>query len=222
MSDQIVEIIAGLNNKAALKQHIYRNTQTVFKEFLRSAKEIAEQLAPIVVEKDKSVDVDLIEVSEFEFHLKFSGDTIAFIMHTNIFTFPPEHEVNKLKYTLEAPERCYFGMIQAYNFLSDSLKYQRLADVGYLLARLFINTEGHFYVDGQRQLDFLYKDLTNNEINSDVIVKIIEQTMLYALDFDLYVPPVDAMSEITLDQKNYFNNPGGLATGKRLGFKPEN
>jgi len=48
MSDQIVEIIAGLNNKAALKQHIYRNTQTVFKEFLRSAKEIAEQLAPTV------------------------------------------------------------------------------------------------------------------------------------------------------------------------------
>ncbi len=222
MSDQIVEIIAGLNNKAALKQHIYRNTQTVFKELLRSAKEIAEQLAPTVVEKDKNVEVDLIEVSEFEFHLKFSGDTIAFIMHTNIFTFPPEHEVNKLKYTLEVPDRAYFGMIQAYNFLSDSLKYQRLADVGYLLARLFINAEGHFYVDEQRQLDFLYKDLTNNEINGEVVVKIIEQTMLYALDFDLYVPPVDVMSEITLDQKNYFNNAGGMATGKRLGFKPEN
>jgi len=222
MSDQIVEIIAGLNNKAALKQHIYRNTQTVFKELLRSAKEIAEQLAPTVVEKDKNVEVDLIEVSEFEFHLKFSGDTIAFIMHTNIFTFPPEHEVNKLKYILEVPDRAYFGMIQAYNFLSDSLKYQRLADVGYLLARLFINAEGHFYVDGQRQLDFLYKDLTNNEINDEAVVKIIEQTMLYALDFDLYVPPVDVMSEITLDQKNYFNNAGGMATGKRLGFKPEN
>jgi hypothetical protein len=110
-------------------------------------------------------------------------------------------------------------MIQAYNFLSDSIKYQRLGDVGYLLARLFVNAEGHFYVDGQRQLDFLYKDINNNKINDDVIIKIIEQAMLYALDFDLYVPPIDVMSEITLEQKRYFNNPDGLKTGKRLGFR---
>ena len=159
------------------------------------------------------------EKSEFEFHLKFSGDTIAFIMHTNVFLFPPDHEVNKTKYIAKTPEYGYFGMIQAYNFLSDSIKYQRMADVGYLLARIFINAEGHFYIDGQRQLDFLYKDLAKSEINQEVIIKIIEQTMLYALDFDLYVPPIDVMSEITLEQKNYFNNASGLATGKRLGFK---
>ena len=69
-------------------------------------------------------------------------------------------------------------------------------------------------------LDFLYKDLDKNVINADMIIKIIEQSMLYALDFDLYVPPLDVMSEITLEQKNYFNNPSGMATGKRLGFKP--
>jgi hypothetical protein len=221
MSEDIVQIIGGLNNKAALKQHIYRNTLEVFNELTRCAEEIAEHLTPEVVKKDKSVEVELKKISDFEFHLKFSGDTIAFLMHTNIFTFPPSHEVNKMAYVEEAPQRGYFGMIQAYNFLSDSLKYHRLGDVGYLLARLFVNSEGHFYVDGQRQLDFLYKDLSKNEINKDSIVKIIEQTMLYALDFDLYVPPLDAMAEITLEQKNYFNNPSGLATGKRLGFTKE-
>ena len=45
--------------------------------------------------------------------------------------------------------------------------------------------------------------------------------MLYALDFDLYVPPMEAMSDMTLEQKNYVNNPSGFATGKRLGFKKE-
>ena len=220
MSEDIVHIIGGLNNKAALKQHIYRNTQTVFKELKRCSTEITDKLTPEVVKKDKSVEVELKRINDFEFHLKFSGDTIAFIMHTNIFTFPPEHEVSKMPYVTEAPERSYCGMIQAYNFLSDSLKYQRLQDVGYLLARIFINAEGHFYVDGQRQMDFLYKDFGKNEINEDVIVKIIEQTMLYALDFDLYVPPINSMSEITLAQKNYFNA-SGLATGKRLGFKSE-
>ncbi|MFY0644430.1 MAG: hypothetical protein JXR19_08170 [Bacteroidia bacterium] len=218
MSDQIVDIIAGLNNKAALKQHIYRNTLTIFRELRKCSKEIAETLAPEVVKKDQNVEVELHEVNEFEFHLKFSGDTIAFIMHTNIFIFPPDHKINKSKYVKKTPEYGYFGMIQAYNFLSDSIKYQRMADIGYLLARIFVNAEGHFYVDGQRQLDFLYKDLENSELNQDVIIKIVEQTMLYALDFDLYVPPLNVMSEITLEQKNYFNN-AGLATGKRLGFK---
>lgn len=218
MSEQIVEIIAGLNNKAALKQHIYRNTLTIFQELKKCAKEIAESLTPEVVKKDKNLEVEIKEVSKFEFHLKFSGDTIAFIMHTNIFLFPPNHEVTQSKYVQKTPEYGYFGMIQAYNFLSDSLKYSRMHDIGYLLARIFINAEGHFYVDGQRQLDFLYKDIAKNDINQEVIIKIIEQTMLYALDFDLYVPPLDAMTEITLEQKNYFNN-AGFATGKRLGFK---
>lgn len=221
MSEDIVEIIGGLNQKAGLKQHIYRNTQTVFQELKRCAQEIAETLTPEVVKKDKSLEVQFYEKSEFEFHLKFSGDTIAFIMHTNIFGFPPEHEVSKMPYVVEAPGRGYCGMILAYNFLSDSIKYQRLSDVGYLLARLFTNSEGHFYVDGQRQLDFLYKDFAKNQIDEESIVKIIEQTMLYALDFDLYVPPMDAMGEMTLHQKNSVNNPSGFATGKRLGFKKE-
>lgn len=219
MSEKLVEIIDGLNSKAALKQHIYRNTLTVFEQFKKCATEIANKLTPQVVSKDKSLEVELKEISEFEFHLKFSGDTIAFIMHTNVFSFPPEHEISKTSYVNEAPDRGYCGMIQAYNFLSDSLKYQRLGDIGYLLARIFINCEGNFYVDGQRQLDFLFKDFNKQKIDNESIIKIIEQTMLYALDFDLYIPPMDNMKEMTVQEKDYFNNPRGFATGKRLGFK---
>jgi hypothetical protein len=221
MSEDIARIIGGLNTKAGLKQHIYRNTLAVFEELKRCAKDIAEKLTPEVIKKDPSLEVHFFEKGEFEFHLKFSGDTIAFIMHTNVFAFPPDHEVRKMKYVTEAPDRGYCGMIMAYNFLSDSLKYQRLGDIGYLLARLFINSEGHFYVDGQRQLGFLFKNFSQQEIQETAIVKIIEQTMLYALDFDLYVPPMEAMGDMTLEQKNYVNNPSGFATGKRLGFKKE-
>lgn len=221
MSEKLVEIIDGLNNKAALKQHIYRNTITVFEQFKKCASEIAEKLTPEVIFEDNSLEVGLSEISEFEFHLKFSGDTIAFIMHTNVFSFPPEHEVSKSPYVNEASDRGYCGMIQAYNFLSDSLKYQRLGDIGYLLARIFINCEGNFYVDGQRQLDFLYKDFNKQKIDNESIIKVIEQTMLYALDFDLYIPPSDTMKEITVQEKDYFNNPRGFVTGKRLGFKKD-
>ena len=221
MSEKLIEIIDGLNNKAALKQHIYRNTITVFEQFKKCASEIADKLTPEIISQDKSLEVGLSEIGEFEFHLKFSGDTIAFIMHTNVFSFPPEHEVSKSSYVDEAPDRGYCGMIQAYNFLSDSLKYRRLGDIGYLLARIFINCEGNFYVDGQRQLDFLFKDFNKQKIDNESIIKVIEQTMLYALDFDLYIPPMDTMKEITVQEKDYFNNPMGFVTGKRLGFKKD-
>ena len=221
MSEKLIEIIDGLNNKAALKQHIYRNTITVFEQFKKCASEIADKLTPEIISQDKSLEVGLSEIGEFEFHLKFSGDTIAFIMHTNVFSFPPEHEVSKSSYVDEAPDRGYCGMIQAYNFLSDSLKYRRLGDIGYLLARIFVNCEGNFYVDGQRQLDFLFKDFNKQKIDNESIIKVIEQTMLYALDFDLYIPPMDTMKEITVQEKDYFNNPRGFVTGKRLGFKKD-
>ena len=219
MATSIVDIIEGLNEKAALKQLIYRNTKNVFGELKNCSSKVVHRVLPEVVKKDKTVEVELKEISEFEFHLKFSGDTIAFIMHTNVFVFPPEHEVNHLKYVKEQPERAFCGMIQVYNFLSDSIKYNRLADTGYLLARIFINAEDHFYIDGHRQLDFLFKEMGSRELDQEVIHKIVEQSMLYVLDFDLYVPPISLMSEITLEQKDYFNNATGMATGKRLGFK---
>lgn len=110
-------------------------------------------------------------------------------------------------------------MVQIYNFLSDSLKYNRIADAGYLLARVFVNGEDHFYTEGKRQLGFIFNELATQTVNQLDLEKIIEQCMLYCLDFDLYVPPPDALKQISVEQKNYFNNPSGIPTGKRMGFK---
>ncbi|MBO6518386.1 MAG: hypothetical protein JJ975_17775, partial [Bacteroidia bacterium] len=135
------------------------------------------------------------------------------------FTFPPKHLVNKSSYVKSDKNCGYFSMIQVYNFLSDSIKYNRLADSGYLLARIFVNRDNIFYVEGRRQLGFLYKELGKYTLNTEHIDNIIEQCMLYCLDFDLFVPTADSLKEITVQQKNYFNNPSGIATGKRLGFE---
>ena len=45
-------------------------------------------------------------------------------------------------------------MINIYNFLSDSFVYDRERDLGYLVARVFLNKEGHFFVQGKKQLGF--------------------------------------------------------------------
>ena len=219
MSEKIEQIISGLNDKANLKQKIYGHVQDVFDQFRKCSLEVVNEVAPRVLDKSPSVETSMTEYGDFEFHLKFSGDTIVFLLHTNVFTFPPKHGVSKSSYVKHNKDNGYFGMIQVYNFLSDSIKYNRLADPGYLLARIFINAENHFYVEGKRQLGFLYKDPTKNTLGKDEIHHIIEQCMLYCLDFDLYVPPSEAMKEITVQQKNFFNNPSGIPTGKRLGFE---
>jgi hypothetical protein len=218
MSEKIVEIIHGLNDKAALKQYVYNNTLAHFELLKLGAVDIVKRLIPEVMDKNPSVCVELNEVNEFEFHLTFSGDTLVFQMHTNIFAFPPNHEVNNSKYLHENPLRGYFGVIYIYNFLSDSIKYARQEDEGYLLGRLFINHENHFYMDGQRQLDFLYKDIEKNVIDENVMETILEQSMLYALEFDLYAPPVDMVKNIKVGQKLRLQGFNEMATGKRIGF----
>ena len=44
--------------------------------------------------------------------------------------------------------RTYCGVINMYNFLSDSFKYNRENDLGYLIGRMFINKENTF-VEGK-------------------------------------------------------------------------
>ena len=219
MSEKIGQILNGLNQKANLKQQVYRHSLHVFDQFKACANNVVNQLAPDVLDHSPAVEIKLNQYGKFEFHLKFSGDTVVFMLHTNVFTFPPKHAVSKSSYIKEDRSCGYFGMIQIYNFLSDSIKYNRLMDSGYLLARVFVNRHNDFYVEGRRQLGFLYKDLGKNKLDDEHIHNIIEQCMLYCLDFDLFVPPADALNEISVQQKNAFNNPSGIATGKRLGFE---
>ncbi|MCB0733082.1 MAG: hypothetical protein H6608_09425 [Flavobacteriales bacterium] len=219
MSERLSTILNGLNHKAALKQEVYDITVKCFSELRSCVADIQDELAPKILPENASVEVIMSDYGDFEFHLKFSGDTIVFIMHTNVFTFPPTHPSRRTDYIRSNPNLGYFGMIQIYNFLSDSIKYNRLSDEGYQLARIFINQEGNFFVEGKRKLGFIFNDVSKNKLTRKHMQTIIEQCMIFCLDFDLYVPPVGSYERITVQQKNYFNNPSGIATGKRLGFQ---
>ena len=91
-------------------------------------------------------------------------------------------------------------------------------DVGYLIARIFVNKEGHFFVQGKRQFSFLYNDLSAFEINAEIIKLIIQTSILNTIDFDLFVPPFEQVNEVTLAQNIMETGNAALKTGKRLGF----
>lgn len=190
----------------------------IFHEFKVQMKAIKEEIEPEMRKIDKNVELSFHEFGDFESELKFSGDTLVFMMHTNVFTFPPEHEVSKSSYVTDEPLNAYCGMIMIYNFLSDSIKYNRMDDSGYLIARVFINKEGHFFVDGKRQFSFLYNDFSAYVINTEIVKQIIQTAILHTLDFDLFAPPIDEVNEITLGQKVMATGFAALKTGKRMGF----
>ena len=212
-------ILETLKEKSSTKQLIYRTTLDVFEDFKRSVKEVEQILEPQIHQYDKNVEVKYHETGDFEVSLKFSGDTLVFMMHTNVFNFPADHFIYKTEYVKEDPLRAYCGVIQVYNFLSDSFKYNRLHDMGYLIARIFVNKDRHFFIEGKRQLGFLYNDFDKAELNQVYIKAIVEQAMLYCMDFDLYVPPFDAIKEISIQQKMEESYSSGMPTAKRLGFQ---
>ena len=156
---------------------------------------------------------------DFESKLKFSGDTLLFHMHSNVFDFPNSHPIHKTKYVKQDKLRSFCGVINIYNFLSDSFKYNRMNDAGYLIARVFINKDKHFFVEGDKQLGFLFNDFVNQQINTDQIDKIINETMVYALNFDLQTPNFNDVKVVSVHQILDMNNNQKLKTAKRMGHK---
>jgi hypothetical protein len=212
------EIISGLFIKGVTKQLIYKKTVQVFSQLKDQLKLYEKWISNKLNKYNTIAEASYKENGDFECELKFGGDTLIFMMHTNVFTFPEDHFIFKTNYVKEDPLRAYMGMIMVYNFLSDSIKYNRVDDIGYLMGNIFINKEGHFFVQGQRQLSFLFRDFSTLEMNKKNIRLFIDTSIKQAIEFDLLVPPPEAFSQITLIQKIQATETFALKTGKRLGF----
>jgi len=212
--EKIVEL---LKTKSSTKQEVFRKTKLVFAEFQQYLKAKSDIINNELTDKD--VQVIYSSDGDFESKLKFSGDTLLFHMHSNVFDFPNSHSIHKKKYVKEDKLRSFCGVINIYNFLSDSFKYNRMNDAGYLIARVFINKDKHFFVEGDKQLGFLFNDFINQQINTVQIDKIINETMVYALNFDLQAPNFNDVKVVSVHQILDMNNNQKLKTAKRMGYK---
>ena len=212
-------IVSTLHLKSSMKQDVYASTTATFGKLKEALQEVAKELEPDIAALDKRIVVDYTDKGEMACELKVAGDTIIFNMHTNVFKLDQAHSLWKTTYLEEDELRGYFGVINVYNFLSDSFKYNRERDIGYLVARLFMNKDGHFFVQGKRQLGFLYNDLENNVIDPGMLKKVLHSAILYVLDFDLLTPPYDQVNQVTVSEVNELNANMQISTGKRLGFR---
>lgn len=212
-------ILKTLKEKSCMKQDVYANTLSAFTLLKNTAKELTQELSKETKAIDKRVVIEYREKGEFEFELRVAGDLLIFAMHTNIFEFDKSHQVWKSSYIKEDNFRTFCGMINIYNFLNDSFKYNRINDLGYVIGRVFVNKENHYFVEGKRQLGFLYNDFVHSVIDENAIKAVLESTILYCLSFDLFTPPFDAIKEISVLDMQSVSESMQIKTGKRLGFR---
>ncbi len=214
------EIIDKFKTKSVLKQLVYQNTRQVFKDLKKVAIEfVAEAKKEIIANNIPQIVVEFNDKSEFEAELKFAGDALVFIMHTNVFQFPREQSIMRTSYVKEDESRAYCGVIYIYNFLADSLKYRRENDVGYLVARIFINKDFHFVAEGKRQIHYLNNTFVPEPIDANALKSILNTAIIYSIDFDLLLPPYENMKELALSQLLEYSSSIQFQTGKRLGFR---
>ena len=213
--DLLFELI---KDKSVLKQDVFNNIILNFKILKKVLKEVGDDLKDRMAKVDDRVVIEYKDSGEFEAQLRVSGDLLVFQMHSNVFKFAMHNSLWKSSYLAENPNRGFCGLINIYNFLNDSFKYNRGHDLGYLIGRVFINHENHFMVQGKRQLGFLYNDFIHSTVDKDQLKSIVQSAILYSLDFDLLVPSYDLVKEVTVDQVRQVSNTLKLRTGKRLGF----
>lgn len=211
------QIVDQLRDKASIKQLVYRNTLKVFKMAREEGKRIITELEVKIEDIDSSVSVAYKESGDFEFSLKFGGDMLIFHMQSNIITFNDDFPIIQKPYIQEDITRKYFGHITIYNFMADSIKYNRLDDPGYLIARLLVNKENHFFVEGSGQLNFLFQDIDQNVITGDWLRLIIEKSMSEAMEKDLIGSNYPDIRTITLNQKQ--SQSMAAVRGKKIGFQ---
>ncbi|KAA9332603.1 hypothetical protein [Adhaeribacter soli] len=201
MEDRLDAIFEGLKQKSSAKQAIYRNTKTTFDKLRTISKDLVKRLSQRVTPLDDTVVVEYRDVNELEFHIKISGDLLIFVMHSNIVTFPDDYDLMKSDYVEEDFKRRFFGHIMAYNFMADSIKYNRMNDPGYLLGRLLVNIENHFYLEGVDQMNLDYQDIEKNEITDENLLLMVESAVIASVNNDLMAQELDDIRKITVKQK---------------------
>jgi hypothetical protein len=215
--DHLNYITKLLETKSTAKQKTYKFLLDAFQILKTESKRIITELKKKAHPGDEDVTIGFDEVNGQEFQLKLAGDLLIFVLHTNVVTFPGEHFVMKDPYIAENESNRYFGQIMIYNFMSDSLKFNRLNDPGYLLARLMVNHENRFIIEGEGHLAATFNKISDGPLTKEALNALVKVALAIAIENDLVAPPYPDVKFISLYQK--LEHTPDLGGGQKIGFR---
>tara|TARA_R110002050_G_scaffold200591_1_gene335579 strand:- start:131388 stop:132074 length:687 start_codon:yes stop_codon:yes gene_type:complete len=213
------EIFSTFKSKSCVKQEVHAKTKEAFGLVKEVLQEIAKDYKEYLESLDNRVLISYKDEGEYGAVLGFGGDLLVFQMHSNVFSFEESNPIHKHSYITEKESRTFCGVINVYNFLADSFKYNRQNDLGFLVSRIFVNEESHLFVEGKKELGYRYADLSSQLVSKELLIEIIESSIQYALEFDLYTPDFDKSQLVSVGQMKKLSHDQKVVTSKRLGFK---
>ena len=213
------KILETIVRKSSLKQQVFDNTFATFNELKDILFEMSSEWDDELDGRiDRRVRIEYRDRGKFEAQLQVANDILIFQMHTDVFEFEPNHVIWQNPYVQTDRDNSYCGVINIYNFLSDSFKFNRNADEGYLIGRIFINRERRYFAEGKQQNSMRAMDFGKSEIGQEALVAILESAIGFALNFDLLMPPYEENKRVTVDQFNTKMDNSKFVTGKRLDY----
>jgi hypothetical protein len=210
----LAEISDKLHSKAETKQKIWHNLQAYFEILKAEAQKITEEVKKCTSDCQPAVSVGYLDNPPFEFRLNTGGDTLVALMQSNVISLPEWHHLLARKsFPKSIP---YLGQILLYNFMEDSFRYGRLSDPGYLVGRIFINVENQIFVEGERNLHYVF-GTKPVKADASTAKTILLKSIVAMIDNDLIAPQYPEIQLITLEQKEDFTL--SESRGQKIGFR---
>lgn len=219
--DNTSYIVDTLLQKSLAKQETYLTTLEHFISIKKVMKFLITLYKKQVKHFESSIPLSFNENGVFEAKMQVAGDMLVFNMHSNVFAFDDKHWIWENEYVKKDNLNAYCGVINVYNFLADSFKYKRMGDYGYIVARIFINRQGHYFIEGNNDFGSFNDNFGKNPLDIAAIREMIQLIIQYALEVDLLVPPLENVQLATVEQMLLKLDQPKLDTGKPLGFQPK-
>lgn len=215
------DIALLLQEKAVHKQKVYRATQQKFELFKSVAAQTSKWMNDRLSGVEPATESQYEDLNTFEARLQFGGDLLLLNMHSNVFTLERKSAIWRSDYIRQDKQRAYFGVIHLYNFLRDSFRFNRLEDQGILLARIFVNADGHYFAEGRGSVARSYNNLKRQELDREAVQQILTTTIKNALEFDLTVPDLSEVIAVSLRDMRQQSSELQLRTSKKLGYRTD-
>lgn len=206
----------ALSRKALMKQDVIEKSKESFLLFKNILQEEIEAMFSKIT--DARLRMYFTPKGEFECVSFIGSDALVFHLHTNVFSLPEGHPLWEMDYIKEDTDRAFFGIINVYNFIAQSVLKNKLEDVGEIIARIFINKDGYFFMEGVEHVAEKYQVLGQHKFNKVNIRSIVYLLFETAISVDLTIPPYDSVSELTVMHLNEISVDLGLKTRKSVGF----
>lgn len=208
-------IVSLVGPKAQLRKQVEANVsegfETLCNVLSEMQKEYSEALGPEVTvlyeRRAKHVAVFTLD-----------ADVMVFVQLTDVFYFDRDNQALKTPYVKENAQRAAVGIVNVYNFMTDSFKYDRDEDIGYLVARIFVNAENSFFVEGKRQRGVGVDHFGEQKIDADAWRRFAETALKYAAESDALVPPYEMAIQVDMANLKQYILASKTKTAKRLGF----